>query len=130
MLNFHRDAGQYMRDEAEEHYNSTATKPITDDRIDAWTDRLTDDQVAVVEQICRGTMEDFGYDRTNRQLSLGTWPELLVKRAYWALQCWRHRHRRGYTIKYQMLSQTQSRLRALLAWAGRRTRSASPFHSS
>jgi hypothetical protein len=129
MLNFHQDADQYMRDEAEEHYNSTATQPITDERVDAWTDRLTDEQVAVVERICRGTMEDFGYARTDRPLSLSAWTKLLVKRAYWALQCWRHRHRRGYTVKYQMLARTRSRLQTLLARVGRGTRSISPFHS-
>lgn len=129
MLDFHRDADQYMKDEAEERYNSAATQPITDDRVDAWTDRLTDDQVAVIEWICRDIMQDFGYARTNRQPSPAAWTELLVKRAYWALQCWRHRHRRGYTVKYQMLSRTRSRLQALLGRMRRRTRSISPFHS-
>lgn len=129
MLRFHLDADDYMKDEAEERYNSTATQPITDDRVDAWTDRLTDDQVAVVEWICRDIMQDFGYARTNRQSSLAAWTELLVKRAYWTLQCWRHRHRRGYTVKYQILSRTRSRLRALLERLHRGTRSISPFHS-
>jgi len=128
MLCFHQDADDYMKDEAEERYNATATQPITDDRVDAWRVRLAPDQVAVVESICHDVMQQFQYEPTGHALSLATRGEMLVKRAYWALQCWRHRDVRHYTVKYPMFARTRSRLRALRRRIRRWARAVSPFH--
>ena len=126
MLHFHRDADDYMTDEAEERYNATATRPITDDRIDAWCDRLAPDQVAAVESICHDIMQRFQYEPTEHALSLATRGTMIVKKAYWALQCWRHRDVRHYTVKSQFLERTRTRLHTLVQWVRRWVRTASP----
>jgi len=128
MLCFHQDADDYMTDEAEEQYNATATRPITDDRVDAWCGRLAPDQVAVVESICHDVMQQFQYEPTGHAPSLATRGEMLVKRAYWALQCWRHRDVRHYTVKSQFLERTRTRLHDLVQWIRDRARTVSPFH--
>lgn len=127
MLHFHRDADDYMTDEAEERYNATATRPITDDRIDAWRDRLAPDEVAAVESICHDIMQRFQYEPTEHALSLATRGTMIVKKAYWALQCWRHRDVRHYTVKSQFLERTRTRLHTLVQWVRRWVRAASPF---
>ena len=114
MLRFHEDAGQFMRKDARRHHNAAATRPITDDRIDAWKEQLTADQVATVEHICADVMQDFGYAPTGQRPSLAAWGEIAVKQAYWTWQCWRHRHVRHYTVKHPIFARTRSRLRALL----------------
>jgi hypothetical protein len=128
MLQFHRNADDYMKDEAEEQYNATATRPITDDRVDAWRNRLAPNQVAAVESICHGVMQRFRYEPTGHSLPLATRGEMLVKKAYWALQCWRHRDVRHYTVKSQFLERSANRLRALIQWLRDRARTVSPFH--
>ncbi len=114
MLRFHEDAGQYMRDDARQRHNATATRPITGDRVDAWKEQLTADQVATVEHICADVMQDFGYAPAGRRPSLAAQANILTKRAYWAWQCWRHRHIRHYTVKHPIFARTRSRLRTLL----------------
>jgi len=128
MLRFHQDADDYMKDEAEERYNATATQPITDDRVDAWRDRLAPDQVAVVESICHDVMQQFQYEPTGQAPSLATRGDMLLKKAYWALQCWRHGEVRHYTVKYPIFARTRSRLRALRRRGSRWARTVSPFH--
>jgi len=128
MLHFHRDADDYMKDEAEERYNATATRPITDDRVDAWRDRLARDQVAMVESICHDVMRQFPYEPTGHAPSLATRGEMLVKKAYWALQCWRHRDVRHYTVKSQFLERSRTRARVMVQWIRDRARTVCPFH--
>lgn len=130
MLHFHEDADQYMKDEAEDDYNATATEPITDDRIDAWRNRLSGEQVAIVESVCRGVMCRYGYEPTGAPLSLRRWTELHIKQLYWALQCWRHRDVRHYTVKYPMFARTRHRVRTLLRRLHRRLVAFSPFHTT
>ena len=113
MLRFHEDAERYMQDNAWQHHNAAATNPITDDRIDAWKRRLTAHEVAIVEHICAGVMQAFGYAPTGQRLSLAAWGETLVKQAYWYWQCWRHRRIRHYTVKHPIFARTRSRLSAL-----------------
>ena len=128
MLHFHRDADDYMKDEAEARYNAAATQPITADRIDAWRDRLSPDQAAAVDAICGDVMQTFGYSPTPHTPSPGTRAEMLLKKAYWALQCWRHRDVRHYTVKHPLFARTRTRLKVLGRWIRRRVRIASPFH--
>lgn len=130
MLHFHEDADQYMKDEAEDDYNAAATQPITDDRIDAWKQRLSNNQVAIVESVCSGVMRRFGYEPTDRALSLQHWAELHAKQMYWAFQCWRHREIRHYTVKHAMFARTRDRLRRLGRHLQRRVVSISPFHTT
>lgn len=114
MLRFHEKADRYMKEKAKQSYNAAATRPITDDRIDAWKDQLTLDQVATVEHVCADIMRGFGYAPTGGRPSLATQGRILVKWAYWAWQCWRHRDVRHYTVKYPMFARTRSRVEKLL----------------
>jgi hypothetical protein len=114
MLRFHENAGQYMTEDARRRHNATATRPIMDDRIDAWKEQLTADQSAIVERVCADVLRDFEYTPTGRRPSLAAWGEIAAKRVYWAWQCWRHRHVRHYTVKHPIFARTRSRLRALL----------------
>jgi hypothetical protein len=114
MLRFHENAGQYMTEDARRRHNATATRPIMDDRVDAWKEQLTADQSAIVERVCADVLRDFEYTPTGRRPSLAAWGEIAAKRVYWAWQCWRHRHVRHYTVKHPIFARTRSRLRALL----------------
>jgi hypothetical protein len=130
MLHFHRDADEYMKDAAEQRYNETATHPITDDRVDAWRNRLTADQIAVVESLCAPIMRSHGYTPAAPFLPVPRRLEMLIKRAYWSYQCWRHRDVRQYTVKYPIFARTRSTLASLRDRMRRGLRWASPLHSS
>lgn len=125
MLQFHTDADRYMKDDAQQNYNAAATRPITDDRVDAWKRQLTVEQVAVVEHVCADVMRDFEYVPTWRRPSLATWGELVGKWVYWIWQCWRHRDVRHYTVKYPLFARSRSRLHSLHHYL----RSLLPFHA-
>ena len=129
MLHFHEDAGTYMKDEAEQSYNATATHPITDEYVDAWTDRLTPRQVGVVESVCAEVMETAGYVPTDRDLSAYDRVTIAVKRAYWAYQEWKARDARHYTVKHPLFARTRTRLQSLLRGGSRALRWISPFHT-
>jgi hypothetical protein len=114
MLHFHRDADDYMKAEAARDYNAAATAPISASKIAAWKDRLTTDEVAIVEHLCRDVMRRFGY----RAVTPGPRPadrvQMAIKTLYWRVQCWRHRDLRHYTVKHPMLARTRHRIRRLL----------------
>jgi hypothetical protein len=114
MFRFHEGAAQYMKDEAKESYNAAATRPITDDRIDAWEDRLEPEQVATVEYLCADIMNQFGYAPTGRRLTLMRQGRIFVKQLYWAYQCWCHRDIRHYTVKHPIFARTRSWIQAWL----------------
>lgn len=127
MLRFHEDADRYMKDRAEEDYNAAATQPITDDRIDAWKERLSDDQIAVVESICAPILQAHDYTPTEGRPSFSRRAEMAIKKGYWALQCWRYRDVRHYTVKYPLFARTRTRLQSLRQWARQSVRLLSPF---
>lgn len=129
MLHFHEGAGQYMKEHARRSYNAAATQPITDDRIDAWKHQLGPDQIAAVEYVCAGIMQNFGYASTDRWPSLPTWGKILAKWMYWIYQCWRHRDVRHYTVTYPMFARTRTQFKTALHRMRSRLRSLSPFHS-
>ena len=130
MLRFHQDADRYMKDRAEQDYNAAATQPITDDRIDTWKERLTDDQTAVVESICAPILQAHDYPPTDGRPSFSRRAEMAIKKAYWHLQCWRHRNIRHYTVKDPLLARTRSRLHSLRQRAGQALQSLSPFSAN
>ena len=101
MLAFHQDADRYLSSEAARSYNAAATQPITTKKIDQWREDLGAADVAVVERICQPEMEQFGYAPTHHSIPIRRWPSLLVKLAYWHLQCWRNRHIPHYTVKHK-----------------------------
>ncbi len=129
MLHFHQDAGEYMKDKAEQTYNEAATHPITDDRVDAWRDSLRPPEVAAVESICAPILHTFEYEFTSAPLPLSRRMEIAAKRAYWTHQCWRHRDIRQYTVKFRPFASTRSRANTLLRKTSRGLRTISPFHS-
>ena len=118
MLRFHQDAGDYMKDEAARDYNAAATSPISADKIGAWRDRLTTDEVALIESICRDVMRDVGYRATPAAPRLSDRVPMALKTLYWHVQCWRHRDLRHYTVKHPVFARTRHRLRTLLPTAG------------
>ena len=130
MLRFHQDADEYMKDEAQRGYNETATHPITDDRVDAWKDTLTADQIAVVESICSPLMRHFGYSPKCLPPPLPRRAEMLLKRGYWRYQCWRHQDVRHYTVKHPIFARTRSNLASFRNRMRRGLQWASSLHSS
>lgn len=113
MLRFHRNAGQFMLDEAAATYNSTATRPISPAEAEKWRTQLSTDDIAIVEQVCADEMAEFGYPLLHPPLSWMRAARLAVKRAYWALQWWRYRKDRHFAITTPMFSGFRTRLRAL-----------------
>jgi hypothetical protein len=117
MLHFHRDADDYMKAEAARGYNAAATSPISADTIDAWRDRLTADEVALIESICRDVMRKLGYRAITTAPRLSGRAQRALKTLYWHVQCWRHRDLRHYTVKHPMFARMRHRLRTLLPTA-------------
>jgi hypothetical protein len=111
MLHFHREADRYMNDEAASAYNASATRPISDEHIDRWRDRLDADEIALVETVCREEIRAFDYPVTDEALPWSRRLELAIKKAYWAWQTWRHRDNRLYMVKSPMFARSRSRLR-------------------
>jgi len=111
MLAFHRDADRFMKEEASSSFNAAATRPISSGRIDSWRRHLSHADQAIIETICAADMAEFGYVADSEPLSMRTRLDLWVKRAYWALQSWRNRRLRHYTVKHPMFAGLHRRLR-------------------
>lgn len=114
MLHFHEDAETYMYDEAASSYNKAATRPISEDKVDEWKTRLSDEEIALIEVVCRDHMKEFGYARMKPPLSWWRVAELGVKWFYWWFQWWRHRHDRHFAVLSPMFSRTRTRLQHLM----------------
>jgi hypothetical protein len=108
VLQFHENAERYMKEEATSSFNTRATRPITASRTDAWKHQFTDEEVATIECLCPTEMEAFGYPYEGDRASLETRLEIQIKRAYWALQNWRHHDNRHYTVKHRMFARSRS----------------------
>ena len=109
MLQYHRTAATYMKEEAASSFNATATRPVTTARIDAWRDQLSARDVAVIEAICADEMARYGYSPTSPALSIDAHLELGLKKAYWGLQMLRNRHIREYTVKHPVFARLRHR---------------------
>jgi len=117
MLQYHRTAAAYMKEDAVSSFNAAATRPVTTARIDAWRDQLSERDVAVIEAICAAEMTRHGYPATSPALPINAQLELGLKAAYWRLQTLRNRHIREYTVKHPVFAALRHRcseyLRAL-----------------
>lgn len=111
MLDFHRQADQYMRSDAATSFNHKATRPISADRTDSWRSELSSTAVALIERICADEMDAFGYDRSPAPIPVQTRIEWMLKRGYWAWQTWRHRDQRHYVVRYPMFGHTRNGLK-------------------
>lgn len=109
MLYYHEDAKRYMEEEAASSFNAAATRPVSPDKIDKWKHQLTAEQVAIVESICTAEMKEFNYSPLGRRPSLSSRVKTLIKKGYWHLQCYRHRHNRHYVVKYKILARFRHR---------------------
>ncbi|MFO8100162.1 MAG: sulfotransferase [Salinibacter sp.] len=109
MLRFHRNADRYMVDEAAASYNQTATQPISTDMIDKWRTQLTEEEIAIVERICKAEMVEFEYPLLRPSLSWRGRLWLSIKRLYWTIQWHRYRYDRHFSIHSPMLSRTRAR---------------------
>lgn len=113
MLRFYEDSERYMRDEATRSFNAAATHPISPAKIDEWKDRLSPQDVGIVESICRQQMKAYNYDLAMLPLSLTTKLEVLFKTAYWHWQMWRNRHIKHYLVKHRIFARTKTRSQQL-----------------
>lgn len=114
MLQYHQDAAHYMKDEARTSYNEAATRPIDPSKIDAWRDTLSPHEKAIVDHVCRTTIQQFNYPLTDTHLSLSSRIEITIKQMYWHHKCRVNGHIRHYTVKYPMLTSTKKRIRSAL----------------
>jgi len=110
MLDFHTSSERYMKESAATSFNTNATKPISEDVAQKWKRKLSEDEVAIIEHVCRAQMQVFGYEEVGASLSTRRAVELLVKRLYWHWKCWENRENRHYTIKSPMFARTRKRL--------------------
>lgn len=119
MLDYHRTAERFMKDDAAATFNATATRPVTAKKIDAWREVLSPDQVALIERICAREMADHGYTPAHPPLSpaafLKNTVEYGVKHAYWHVQSFRHRHIRHYTVRHPLFARSRTRVRNLIS---------------
>jgi hypothetical protein len=116
MLNYHRTASDYMKEDAATDFNAAATRPVSTDRRDAWCHQLTDAEVAIIESICRDEMDAFGYAPRGVGPTWTSAAEIVVKKGYWHWQLWRHRDIRHYTVKYPIFARSRYRMHQ---WLGR-----------
>lgn len=118
MLQYHRSSATFMKADAATSFNAAATRPVTTAMVDKWKEKLSAREVALVETICRAEMERYDYVPTDA-LDL-PWTDRITLWAhtrYWALQQWRNRKVREYTVKSPMFARLRSRLRG---WIGPR----------
>lgn len=112
MLHFYEDAPQYMTPRAVTDFNRSATRPITTARVDGWRDQLRPVDVVLIESICVREMDRFGYEReTEATPSPSQRLDVLVKRSYLKMQCWRHPNAPQYLLKHRLFDRTRRRLR-------------------
>jgi hypothetical protein len=112
MLQYHRSSAHFMKEEAAASFNAAATRPVTTDMTEKWKRQLSDRDVAAIETLCRDEMRRYDYRPTGRRLRLSNRLTLWTHTVYWALQQWRHRHEREYTVKSLMFARLRSRLQA------------------
>ena len=113
MLEFHRDAGQYMKERAVNQFNQAATRPIAPEKVETWKAELSPVQISEVEWVCRDQMVRHGYEL--EQLELPLWRRFLgcLKIGYWHYQNWRHKDSPEFVFQDQIFSRTRSRLAQL-----------------
>lgn len=111
MLAFHEDAAQYMTEAASTSFNATATRPLSKDRVDAWTQQMTSEEVTLTEIVTREIMTEFGYNPNDHSLPVRRWPEFAAKYSYWHVHRWRNRHIRQYVLQHDMFVGLRHRLR-------------------
>ena len=126
MLRFHRSSSTYMKAEAASSFNAAATRPVTTAMTEKWKDQLSARDTAIIETICQDEMTAHGYEPTSHVLGARDRGRLLIHAGYWALQTWRNRHIREFTVKSPMFARSRDRLRrwiaprlpALASWLG------------
>lgn len=111
MLNFHQDAEQYMKPRAVKKFNQAATQPIQKSKIDAWQQNLSPDDIAIIEWICTTSMQEHGYDRTDRSPSLLARSVALLKTVYWRHKCRSHAHSPEYVHQDPVLARFRNQVR-------------------
>ena len=127
MLAFHEDAAQYMTEAASTSFNTTATRPISKDRTDAWSDALTAAEVAVIERITRVPMAAYGYPPQADRVSPCRWTELALKYTYWRYHHWRNRHIPQYVVRHAVFEGLRHRTRRWTSHVRRRLRTVLPL---
>jgi hypothetical protein len=113
MMQYHRTAEAFMKDDAATTFNAAATRPVTASRINAWRSQLSTTELALIEQICAAEMKEHGYAPTGDRLSLKAYVEYLLKLVYWHVQGWRYRAVRHYTVRHPVLARFRGRIRSL-----------------
>lgn len=111
MLNFHQDAEQYMKPRAVKTFNQAATRPIQKSKIDAWRQNLSPHDVAIIEWICRTSMQAHGYERTGATPSLFARGTALLKTLYWRYKCRSKAHSPEYVHQDPVLARFRNQVR-------------------
>lgn len=114
MLRFHKNASKFMSPQASSDFNAAATRPIAPQIAEKWRQKLNRHQIAIIEHICAGEMQEFGYEPNGYPLRLRDRAEIMVKTLYWNVQCWRMRKARHYIIRYKMFSGLRNRSKKFL----------------
>lgn len=111
MMEFYQDSRRYMKQAAKDSFNKAATRPISSDKLDKWKKKLTRSEIAQIQAVCKKEMAEFGYLVEKSPLNVSVRAELIIKKMYWALQLWRNRDVRHFTVKSPMFARFQARLR-------------------
>ena len=99
MLDFYQDSSRYMKKDAASSFNKAATRPISAEMLDKWKKKLTLSEIAQIQTLCEKEMNEFGYGFEKATVSLSVRAEITIKKVYWALQVWRNRDVRHFTVK-------------------------------
>ena len=111
MMDFYQESSRYMKKDAASSFNKAATRPISADMLDKWKKKLTRSEIAQIQMLCKHEMKEFGYAFEKAKASVSVHTEILIKKVYWALQVWRNRDVRHFTVKSPMFARLQTRLK-------------------
>jgi len=114
MLAFHRTSELFMKADAAAGFNAAATGPITTRSVDRWQHDLEGVEIAVIDHICRPLFSGSKFHAYPRRPGLRDRTEILIKRAYWGVQCVRHRDIRHFTVRDRMFARFRARLKRTL----------------
>lgn len=96
MMNFGRSVDDFVTDLLSPQLRGPIAARETD-----WSSRLTADQVAIIEHVCRDPMRALGYEPVSRRPDITQRCQIALKRAYVSLKQLQHHRERYHVVGYR-----------------------------
>ena len=102
MLAFFENSKRFMIDKASDDFNRAAKMPVDRTKAESWKNELSPYDAAIVEKICSAEMEEFGYVKLGKRLSLSQTIRIKLHRAYWDYYVRRNDTVREYSVMWDV----------------------------